>query len=258
MKHFTIVGNWKMHQTPEQAVRLIEKLQEKAKPQTHVTTVICPPFVDLSAAHDKVERDIIKLGAQNLNDQDEGALTGEVSGPMLRDLVDYVIVGHSERRIHFHETDSQVALKLAAAVRNNLKPILCVGERLNERHSGSSQRVIVDQLRGSLSQISDDDIRRLAIAYEPVWAIGTGEFAMPEQVDPIVSVIRGTLEELFGEAASSQVEILYGGSVNDDNAGAFLKMEHIHGLLVGGASLNYEQFSSIMAQAAELTKSRAS
>src|ERR1700690_3966421 len=121
MKHFTIVGNWKMHQTPKQAVWLLEKLQANIKPHTHITTVICPPFVDLLAVHEKLESDIIKLGAQTLNEQDEGALTGEVSGPMLRELAKYVIVGHSERRIHFHETDKQIALKLAAAVRNDLK-----------------------------------------------------------------------------------------------------------------------------------------
>lgn len=257
MKHFTIVGNWKMHQTPEEAVRLVERLQKKAKPQTHVTTVVCPPFVDLLAVHGQAESDIIKLGAQNLNEQDEGALTGEVSGPMLRDLVDYVIVGHSERRIHFHETDKQVALKVAAAVRNGLQPILCVGEKLIERRNNHSQRVVVDQLRGSLSQISDDDIRDLRIAYEPVWAIGTGEFATPEQVDPIVGVIRATIEELFGEAASSQVEVLYGGSVNPGNAAAYLKLEHVNGLLVGGASLNYEEFGAIIALAAGLTGTRA-
>jgi triosephosphate isomerase len=261
MKHFTIVGNWKMHQTPKQAVWLVEKLQEKIKPHTHVTTVVCPPFVDLLAVHEKAESDIIKLGAQNLNEQDEGALTGEVSGPMLRDLVKYVIVGHSERRIHFHETDKQIALKLAAAVRNDLKPILCVGERLTERQNGSSRRVIVDQLHGGLSQLSDDDIRNLIITYEPVWAIssgdGHGHFADPGEVAEMVAIIRETVEELFGEAASSQVEMLYGGSANPDDAKAYLQLEHINGLLVGGASLNYEQFSAIVAQAAELTKSRA-
>lgn len=262
MKHFTIVANWKMHQTPKQAVWLLEKLQEKAKPQTHVTTVLCAPFIDLPAMHEKVESDIIKLGAQNLNDQDEGKFTGEVSGPMLRGLAQYVIVGHSERRMHFHETDKQIGLKVAAAIRNNLKPILCVGEKLTEREAGSSRRVIVDQLRGSLSQISDDDIRKLIITYEPVWAIssgdGKGHFADPQSVAEMVVIIRETIEDLFGEAASSQVEVLYGGSANPDDARGYLELEHINGLLVGGASLNYEQFSSIMAQAAELTKSRAS
>jgi triosephosphate isomerase len=256
VKHFTIAGNWKMHETPEEAMRLLERLQTKIKPQTHVTTVVCPPFVDLLAVHGKLQSDLVKLGAQNLNEQDEGAFTGEVSGPMLRELVDYVIVGHSERRIHFHETDKQIALKVAAAIRNNLQPILCVGEKLTDRHNGNSGRVVVDQLSGSLSQVSDDDIAKLIIAYEPVWAIGTGEFATPEQVRPIIQAIRETVEGLFGEGASSQIEILYGGSSNPDNARAYLQLEHINGLLVGGASLNYEQFAAIVTIAAELSGTR--
>lgn len=254
MKHYTIIGNWKMHQTPAQAVRLTERLQKKVKPHTHVTCVICPPFIDLSVVKKVLEDDVLRLGAQNINENDEGAFTGEVSGPMLKGLAEYVIVGHSERRSYGRETDAQIAQKLAAAVRNNIAPVLCVGEKLADRHDGHSRRVVVDQLHVNLSQLSADDLDNLRIAYEPVWAIGTGKFAKPAEVTPVVAVIRETLEELFGEAASSQVEILYGGSVDPDNAQAYLELEHIDGLLVGGASLNYEKFGSIVATAQKLAE----
>lgn len=256
MKHFTIVGNWKMHQTPEQAVRLVERLQKKLKPQTHVTTVVCPPFVDLVPVKKIAEGDTLRVGAQNLNAEDEGAFTGEVSGTMLQGLAEYVIVGHSERRHIFHETDHDVAGKVEAAIRNDLKPILCVGETLIERQAGHAQRVVADQLRGSLAEVSDGDVQNILIAYEPVWAIGTGKSAKPADVEPMTTTIRQTLESLFGEGASSAVEILYGGSVTPDNTSAFLEMEAINGLLVGGASLNYEQFAAIVETAAQLSHAR--
>jgi triosephosphate isomerase len=253
MKHYTIAGNWKMHQTPAQAVSLLGKLQKQIQPHTHVTTIIAPPFVDLLAIKDQVESDKLRVAAQNLHEQDEGAFTGEVSGPMLRGLAEYVIIGHSERRNYARETDKQVAAKLAAAIRNDLKPILCVGEKLADREDGHSRRVVVDQLHADLHELTQDDVRMLTIAYEPVWAIGTGEFAKPHQVLPIVKVIRQTLEELFGKTASSKVEILYGGSANADNAQAYLELEHVNGLLVGGASLNFEQFAKIVTTAQKLS-----
>ncbi len=254
MKHYTIVGNWKMHQTPQQAATLIDRLQGTVKPHTHVTSVVCPPFVDLAAVHAQVQPDVLSVGAQNLHDEDEGAFTGEVSGPMLKGLAEYVLVGHSERRRYFHETDRLIAKKLAAAIRNGLKPILCIGENLSDRHDGHSKRVVVDQLHGALHHMSADDLGGLVIAYEPVWAIGTGEFATPSHVEPIVSVIRLTLDELFGRPASSGTEVLYGGSVDANNARSFLEMEHVNGLLVGGASLNYQSFSAIIAAAQSLAE----
>jgi len=256
MKHYTIVGNWKMHQTPQQAVRLVERLQQRLKPQTHVTNVVCPPFVDLATVQGVIEPDLLKLGAQNLHEQDEGAFTGEVSGPMLKDSAEYVIVGHSERRKFEHERDKRIALKVAAAIRNGITPILCVGEDLAERHSGHAERVVVGQLGGCLSQVSDGEIGKVIIAYEPVWAIGTGESATPKQVEPVVDIIQKTLNELYGKGSSKKVEILYGGSTNPDNAKAFLKLKGINGLLVGGASLNYEQFATMCATAGELARGR--
>ena len=254
MKHFIIVGNWKMHQTPEQAEVLVERLQKEAKPHTHVTAVVCPPFVSLPAVAAKAERDVLRVGAQNVHENDEGAFTGEVSPPMLKGLAEYVIVGHSERRHFAHETDKQIAKKVAAAVRHDLIPILCVGERLSDRKEGHASRVVVDQLHGSLSQISDDEAGSILVAYEPVWAIGTGESASPEDVRKMVRIIRQTLEEMFGEGTTSRLEVLYGGSTNPDNAKSYLEVEGVGGLLVGGASLNYQHFNSIIQTAADLTK----
>jgi triosephosphate isomerase len=175
---------------------------------------------------------------------------------MLKGLAEYVIVGHSERRHFEHESDKRIAKKVAAALRNQLRPILCVGEKLDDREEGHAKRVVVDQLHGNLSQIASGDLSKLLIAYEPIWAIGTGKSATPDQVAPMVSAIRETIEELFGEAASAQVEILYGGSANPDNARSFLEMENINGLLPGGASLNYEQFAAMIDTAAQLSNDR--
>lgn len=254
--HYTIVGNWKMNLDVNQSEKLVDRIQGKITPHTHVTTVVCPSYVALDAVSKKAEQDKIKVGAQDICEQDEGLHTGEVSGPMLKGLVDYVIIGHSERRKNAHDTDLKIAKKLEAAVRNELTPILCVGEKLSDREEGHSKRVVVDQLHVNLSEITADDIRGMKITYEPVWAIsdghGRGTEAKPDDVKGMVTIIRQTIEELYGEAASSQVEVLYGGSVNPDNCRAFLELENVQGLLVGGASLNYEQFSKIVAEAQKI------
>lgn len=253
MKHFTIVGNWKMHQNPKQAVNLVKRLQKKAKPHTHVTGVVCPPFVDLAPIKEILEDDLLKLGAQDIDDHDEGTYTGQISGPILKGLAEYVIVGHSERRRNQHESDTLIGKKVSAAIRNGITPILCVGEKLSDRQEGLSERVVTDQLTVALSHISDSELKHVIIAYEPVWAIssgdGKGQFATPDKVAPIYQAIRQTVEGLFGEGASSQIKILYGGSVNPDNATSYLAMEHTDGLLVGGASLNYLSFAAIITAA---------
>lgn len=255
MKHFTIVGNWKMHGAPKEAHKLVKRLQEKIKPHTHVTHVVCPPYVSLAEVAGILEPDKLKLGAQNLNEYDEGAYTGEVAGPMLRECgANYVIIGHSERRRYEHEDGKRLADKMAAALRNELKPILCVGEKLTEHKEGHAERVVVDQLQDALRHVSDDDIREVLIAYEPVWAIGTGEFAKPDDVTKMVTTIRRTVEESFGEGASSHLEVLYGGSANPDNAKAYLEIPTINGLLVGGASLNPAEFTAIIETAGKLAK----
>ncbi len=252
MKHYTIVGNWKLHNSPNEAVALVRRLQAEIKPHTHVTAIICPPFIDLQAVHGIIDSDTLKLGAQNLYQEDEGAYTGEVSGTMLSGLVTHVIVGHSERRKFFHETDKIVSLKLAAAVRNGLKPILCVGENLQDRNDGHSKLVVVDQLKGALSQLTADDLRHLTVAYEPVWAIGTGEFAKPYQAEQMAVAIKHSLVEMYDADSAGQVEVLYGGSADADNAKAYLSEKSVSGLLVGGASLHYDAFAKIVATAHQL------
>lgn len=243
---------------PGDAAKLVRRMQKKVDPHTHVITVVCPPFVSLPAVAMAAETDKFKVGAQNLHESDEGTYTGEVSGPMLQGLASYVIVGHSERRRYFHENDKQIALKLAAAIRNNLTPVLCIGDNLADREHGHAKRVVVDQLHGCLSQLTAEDMRKIVITYEPVWAISTGDghghFARPEDVTPMVKIIRETVEELFGEAASGDLKILYGGSANADNCEAYLNLENIDGLLVGGASINPEEFPKIIAKAQSMAK----
>ncbi len=243
-----------MHLGTAEAVALVGRLQKKVEQHTHVTNILCPPFVSLPAVAEAVESDKFKVGAQNLHPADEGAFTGEISGEMLKGLAKYVIVGHSERRRDFHETDKLVGQKVAAGIRNGLKVVLCVGEQLSDRNENHSGRVVVDQLHGALGQVTAEDMRNIIIAYEPVWSIGTGKFAAPDQVIPIVSIIRQTVEELFGEGASSHLQILYGGSVDADNCRVYLKLDNIDGLLVGGASIKPDEFANIIAAAQSLAK----
>lgn len=254
--HYTIIGNWKMNLDIDQSEKLVDNLQKKIKPHTHVTNVVCPSFIAIPAANELVEKDKLRVGAQDIAEADSGLFTGDVSGPMLKGLVEYVIVGHSEKRKNDHDVDTKIAKKLAAAVRNDLIPVLCVGDKLNDREDGHSKRVIVDQLHVCLSDLTADDIKGMKIVYEPVWAIsngdGHGNFAKPSDVKEMVTIIRQTIEELYGEAASSHVEVLYGGSVNPDNCRAYLELQDIQGLLVGGASLNYEQFTKIVEEAQQI------
>ncbi len=249
-----IAGNWKMNLGPKEAVTLVKKLQDRVLPKKSVEVVLCPPFLDLVPVKEILDRQKFKLGAQNCHYLDEGAVTGEVSASMLRGLVSYVIIGHSERRVQFNEDDKLIAKKLAAVARNGLRAILCVGENLHQRQSRLSVKVVVDQLTADLSLLTASDVDDLIIAYEPLWAIGTGEFATPEQIEPVISAIHRTVEELYGEGGASGLQVLYGGSVKEDNAKAYLNQEGIDGLLVGGASLNAEEFIGIVkaAQAAQV------
>jgi triosephosphate isomerase len=241
-----IVANWKMHLGPKEGLSLVKKLQERILPKRGVEVVLCPPFLDLVPIKDVLDRQKFKLGAQNCHYLDDGAVTGEVSASMLRGLAQYVIIGHSERRVQFHEDDKLVAKKLAAAVRNGLRPILCVGENLQQRQSKLSMKVVVDQLTADLALLTASDVDDLVVAYEPLWAIGTGRSATPEQIEPVISAIRRTVEELYGEGGVTGLQVLYGGSVTPDDAGAYLEQDGVDGLLVGGASLNYELFGQIV------------
>lgn len=240
-----IVGNWKMNMDPHEASLLVHRLEEKITPVKGVDVVICPPFIDLYPMSRDIDKAKLTLGSQNIHYLDHGAFTGEISPAMLKGLVKYSLIGHSERRA-MGEDDKLIAKKVAAALRNGIIPILCVGENLSEREHGMSVKVVIDQLTANLHQLTATDVAELVIAYEPVWAIGTGAFATPEQVAPVITAIMNTVEDLYGEASGQGIRVLYGGSVNTGNAGAYLGIDGIDGLLVGGASLNYEEFASIV------------
>lgn len=239
-----IVGNWKMNLTIGQSLLLTERLKNNLKNPTS-DIVVCPNYVSLAAVSIDLKDSSIRVGAQNINANDEGAYTGEVSGPMLKGVAKYVIVGHSERRIHYGETNKTVAQKVAAAVRNKLTPILCVGENLHQRNEGLAGRTVTDQLEENLSELTHKEISKIVIAYEPVWAIGTGENAEPFEVEKMIKTIRRFLINKYKAKIVVSIKLLYGGSVNSDNANAYLSIDNCNGLLVGGASLNYRQFTKI-------------
>lgn len=242
-----VVANWKMNLGPHEASLLVGRLAERIKPTKKVEVVLCPPVIDLfSLARDQKQ---FKLGAQNIHWAEEGTYTGEISASMLKGLAQFVIVGHSERRA-MGEEDADIAKKVATALRHDLTPVLCVGDTLLDREHGHARRVVSEQVTIDLSQLTQAELKDVIITYEPVWAIskgdGKGSFAAPDQVEPMVRLIRQTLDELHGEGAGNAVKVLYGGSVNPENAAAYLSIDGIDGFLVGGASLNYEQFTKIV------------
>ena len=233
-----------MHGSASGALRLALDLSEGLEGVHGVEKVVCPPFVHLESVARVLRGSSIRLGAQNMHHEDQGAYTGEVAPGMLAGLCHYVILGHSERRQHFGETDEAVSLKVKAALRAGLRPIVCVGETLEQRQSGKAAQVVAEQVRGALSGIHN--ILGLSIAYEPVWAIGTGEAASPETASEMMGgVILPTLRELYAGEPAAQVPLLYGGSVNPGNVAAFAKLDNVHGALVGGASLRADQFVEI-------------
>lgn len=254
MARTLIVGNWKMNLNASQSSILLHRLQERIRILRDVEVVLAPSMLVLQPLSVQLDRRKFRLASQNAYHKDEGAFTGEVSFNMLRDLVHYSIVGHSERRHVFGETNQDIGLKMAASIRNGIAPILCVGETKSQRQTYETKRVIHDQLAAGLHQITSSDIRRIVIAYEPVWAIGTGEFAKPDQISKVMETIRSYIKDLYGKKASEEVRILYGGSVTHDIAPAFLRLEGIDGLLVGGASINYIQFSNIVRIAEQLRR----
>ncbi|MFQ5882717.1 MAG: triose-phosphate isomerase [Candidatus Methylomirabilales bacterium] len=242
-----IAGNWKMSQTTADAVALVECLQELLEDVEEVEVVVCPPFTALPAVARVLQSSQIGLGAQNMHWEKEGAYTGEVSPVMLTDLgCQHVILGHSERRQYFGETDLQVNRKLRAALQHRLTPIFCIGETLVERENGRTLQVVEGQLQGGLTGISAEEAGRIVIAYEPVWAIGTGHTATPEQAVEVHASIRKRLAGMWGEAVAAKVRILYGGSVKPDNIDVLMAEEEIDGALVGGASLRADAFARII------------
>lgn len=241
-----IAGNWKMFKTKAEALEFAEEFKKLYK-DTDVQTAICAPFTNLEALKEAFRNTDIKLGAQNVHFADEGAYTGEISVSMLEEIgVDFCIVGHSERRQYFGETDETVNLKLKKLFEGNIRPIMCVGESLEERDAGKAQAKVRGQLELGLEGIGDVDIARLVIAYEPIWAIGTGRTATPEQAEEMCAFIRSTLIELYDEDTADQVIIQYGGSVKPANATEIMNMDEIDGALVGGASLKPKDFMDII------------
>ena len=247
-----IVANWKMNLGPTEALAHIKRLGGMIKAVKGTDVVICPPFVDLYPLA-QVQADVDGLwllGSQNINEHDEGPYTGEVSGAQMSGLIEYSIIGHSERRAQAGERDAQIAAKVAAARRHDLRPILCVGDTLIDREHGHATTVVNDQLNADLAEITAIDLPKLTIAYEPVWALSTGDgkghFATPDIVEPMVRNICRTIDEIFGAGSSEHVSVLYGGSVNPDNIVAFMGIDGIDGVLVGGASLVPDQFAKII------------
>ena len=243
MRRPVIAGNWKMNTSIDEAVALARAIAESTAAQSGVTRIVCPPFVSLQPVANAIAGTGLDIGAQNLHHEEKGAFTGEVSVSMLAGLVSHVIVGHSERRTMFCETDASVALKALAAARAGMSPIVCVGETLDARKQGSAVDTVRSQVRASLQGFSDWN--RLVLAYEPLWAIGTGEAASPMQAQEMAAAIRAELSQLAAEAAEA-VPILYGGSVNGENIGPFIDRDDIDGALVGGASLKADEFSKII------------
>jgi triosephosphate isomerase (TIM) len=251
-----IVGNWKEHFTVAQASIYLHRLEEAVQNRQSVEIVLLPNVLVLQPLSVQLDRRKFRLGAQDGHFEDAGAYTGEVSMAMMRELVHYVLVGHSERRHIFNENDDVAAKKMQAAVRNGIMPILCVGETLQERLAGETNQILHNQLSAGLINLTAREVSAAVIAYEPVWAIGTGEFAKPDQVAKAIDFIRKQVEHLFGERAATHVRILYGGSVDDNNSGSFLSIEGCDGALVGGASLNYHKFANIVETAYRVHQDR--
>ena len=250
MRRYFIAGNWKMNLTRNESVALVEALKSGVASDNGVDIAVCPPAVYLDAVSAATADSPIGLGAQNMYHEPSGAFTGEVSAGMLTDIgCQYVILGHSERRHVLGETDADINKKVVAALAGGLTPILCVGEQLAEREAGQTAAVVKSQFEGSLAGISAEEASKLVIAYEPVWAIGTGKVATPAQAEEVHADLRSLLESTYNSQVADQVRIQYGGSVKPDNAGELLAQPNIDGALVGGASLKADSFLGIIAAA---------
>jgi triosephosphate isomerase (TIM) len=246
-RKYLIAGNWKMNKTATEAVDLIKEINSSVGSQTTVQVCVCPPFTSLVKASELVDQTEVILGAQNMSAEPSGAFTGEISAEMLRDLyVGFVILGHSERRQFYGETNESVNKKVLAAVENNLKPIYCIGETLDEREAGRTLDVVRSQVREGLENYPANAIESLVLAYEPVWAIGTGKTATDEMAQEVHADIRKVLVEMFGDLAAASVRILYGGSMKPENAVGLLSQPDVDGGLIGGASLTSRAFSGIV------------
>jgi len=245
-----VTGNWKMHTTARETRDLLNSLKALLKDINKITVAVCPPFPYLFLASEILEGSFIHVGAQNMYWEIEGAYTGEISPRMLKDAgCEFVIIGHSERRKLFKETDEMVHRKIQAALTEGLHPIVCVGETLEEREGGKTTEIIETQIKGAFAGFKAEELKGVTIAYEPVWAIGTGRTATPEQAEEAHRLIRVWLADRFGRELAEEIRIQYGGSVKPENAAALLAQPNIDGALVGGASLKAESFAAIVKQA---------
>lgn len=244
-----IIANWKMNLGVHEASLYLHKLAKEVKAHRTVEVVLAPTMLAVQTLSLQVNLRQFKLAAQNIYWRDHGPYTGEVSASQLRGIVQYALVGHSERRHVFHETDKDTRAKVQAAIRNGILPVLCVGETAHERAAGETLDVIHDQLIGGLANVTSEDLENVIIAYEPVWAIGTGQNAVSQDVISAARAIRSQLKHLYGAKAADNVQVLYGGSVTEQSAGDYLALPEIDGLLIGGASLDHKTFSSIVEKA---------
>lgn len=246
MRKKVIAGNWKMNMLPNEAINFIEELAPMVKGTNH-EVILCVPYTDLFYALLTAQNTNIKIGAQNMHFEESGAYTGEISGKMLKAInVEYVIIGHSERRQYFGETDETVNKKVKAAFQYELKPIVCVGETLEQRESKQTEEVITNQTKLALEGLTNEQVENTIIAYEPIWAIGTGKTATSEDANNSIKAIRNKIAEIYGQTVASRVIIQYGGSVKSTNAKELFEMSDIDGGLVGGASLKADEFSKII------------
>jgi triosephosphate isomerase len=242
-----IAGNWKMHKTLAEAVQLAHEIREAVANINGVEVVLCPPFTALAAVADVIAKSKIGLGAQNMHWEQQGAFTGEVSPLMLSGLCTYVILGHSERRQYFGETDEGVNKKTRVALAHKLTPIVCVGENLAQNEAGETAAFVGGQVRAAFAGLTADDATKVVVAYEPIWAIGTGKNAEPSDANRIIGLnIRGVLAEMYGEAIAQQIRIQYGGSVKPENIEAYMSQPDVDGALVGGASLKTDSFLALV------------
>jgi triosephosphate isomerase len=245
-----IAGNWKMNTTVDEAIELVSEMRWELDQIVNVDKVICPPFISLALIKELIKGSTIKLGAQNLYFEEKGAYTGEISPLMLAELCEFVIVGHSERRQYFNETIEVVDKKVKAALKIGLKPILCIGEKLEENEAGKTEEVLIKQLSSPSAKIYY--FSGLTLAYEPVWAIGTGKAASGKQANETIGFIRRHISKQYGKGIAKEVRILYGGSVTANNIAEFINQPEIDGALVGGASLKADEFLSIVRQTSEI------
>lgn len=252
MRKKLIAGNWKMNNDLNSSIELAKSISTGIKKDflNNTDILICPTFISISKVYDSVKDSGIYVGAQNMHFKDDGAFTGEISAEMLISAgCEYVILGHSERRQLFHETDHLINLKLKKALKSGLIPILCVGETLEQREEGIHEKIVDEQITFCLKEVSKEDISKVVIAYEPVWAIGTGKTASPEQANQMHKKIRDSIANLYGDDFAQNIRILYGGSVNDKNASELFSQPDIDGGLIGGASLKSQQFLTIIENA---------